>query len=145
MVHIHSNFFTRMMNQGKTLSSVTICLNKLCSMLMQLVNSLTVLKTILLYVQFQEKRRPKYTFTDSTKTEQNFCFFKPQQIEAVEQLLSKCRAHEVETLDLETLFLKVLKTSQIYPIISKVRFVKGLANYINMSLTPSIGPSKRKV
>ena len=50
MVHIHSNFFTRMMNKGKTLSPVTICLNNLCSMLAKLVNSLMALKTILLYV-----------------------------------------------------------------------------------------------
>ena len=50
VVHIHSNFFTRMMNQGKTVSSVTICLNRLCSVLVQLVNSLTALKIILLYV-----------------------------------------------------------------------------------------------
>ena len=35
------------------------------------------------------------------------------------------------TLDLETLFLKALNTSYIYPITSKVCFVKGLANYIN--------------
>ena len=34
----------------RTLSSVTICLNKVCSMLVQLVYSLTALKTILLYV-----------------------------------------------------------------------------------------------
>ena len=50
MVHIHSNFFIKMMNYGQTLSLVIICLNKLCSMLVQLVNSLTTLKTILLYV-----------------------------------------------------------------------------------------------
>ena len=50
MVHIHNNFFTRMMNYGKTLSLVTICLNKLCSMLVQLVDSLTALKIIFLYV-----------------------------------------------------------------------------------------------
>ena len=50
MVHIHSIFFIRTMNYGKTLSPITICLNKLCSMLVQLVNSLTTLKTILLYV-----------------------------------------------------------------------------------------------
>ena len=31
---------------------------------------------------------------------------------------------------LELLFFEVLNTSQIYPITSKVRFVKGLANYI---------------
>jgi len=34
------------------------------------------------------------------------------------------------TLNLETLFLEVLNTYLIYPIISKVHFFKGLANYI---------------
>ena len=34
------------------------------------------------------------------------------------------------TLELETLFLEILNTSYIYPIISKVGFVKGLANSI---------------
>ena len=34
------------------------------------------------------------------------------------------------TLDLETLFLEALNTSWIYPITSKVRFVKELADYI---------------
>ena len=33
-------------------------------------------------------------------------------------------------LDLETKFLEVLIISLIYPNTSKVRFVKGLANYI---------------
>ena len=45
-VHKHSNFFTRMMNWGKTVSPVTICLNKLCSTL----NTFTVHKRIILYV-----------------------------------------------------------------------------------------------
>ena len=34
----------------------------------------------------------------------------------------------VLTLELETLFLEVVNTSWIYPITSKVCFVKGLAN-----------------
>ena len=34
------------------------------------------------------------------------------------------------TLELETLFLETLNTSWIFPIISKVHFVKGLANSI---------------
>ena len=38
------------MNQGKTLSPVMICLNKLLSKLVQLVYSLTALKIIILYV-----------------------------------------------------------------------------------------------
>ena len=34
------------------------------------------------------------------------------------------------TLELKTLFLETLNTSYIYPIISKVHFVKGLVNSI---------------
>ena len=34
------------------------------------------------------------------------------------------------TLELEILFLEVLNISYIYPIISKVHFVKGLTNFI---------------
>ena len=43
MVHKHSNFFKND-ELGQILSPVTICLNKLCSTLVQLVNSLTALK-----------------------------------------------------------------------------------------------------
>ena len=51
MVQIHSNFSKRKRwTRSRTLSPVTICLNRVCSMLVQLVNRLTVLKTILLYV-----------------------------------------------------------------------------------------------
>ena len=50
-VQIHSNFFKRKRwTRSRTLSPVTICLNRVCSMLMQLVYHLTALKTILLYV-----------------------------------------------------------------------------------------------
>ena len=38
------------------------------------------------------------------------------------------QTYMASTLDLETKFLEVLNTSQIYPITSKVHFVKGLAN-----------------
>ena len=34
------------------------------------------------------------------------------------------------TLDLNNMFLEVLNSSLIYPITSKVHFVKGLDNYI---------------
>ena len=50
-VQIHSNFFKRKRwTRSKTLSSVIICLNRVCSMLVQLVYGFTALKTILLYV-----------------------------------------------------------------------------------------------
>ena len=50
-VQIHSNFFKRKRwTRSKTLSLVTICLNRVCSMLEQLVYRFTALKTILLYV-----------------------------------------------------------------------------------------------
>ena len=52
------------------------------------------------------------------------------------------------TLELETLFLEALNTSYIYPITSKVGFVKRLANYINywhMFLTSNhICPNRSK-
>ena len=50
-VQIHSNFSKRKRwTRSRTLSPVTICLNRICSMLVQLVYRLTALKTIFLYV-----------------------------------------------------------------------------------------------
>ena len=50
-VQIHSNFFKRKRwTRSRTLSSVTICLNRVFSMLVQLVYHLTALKKIILYV-----------------------------------------------------------------------------------------------
>ena len=50
-MQIHNNFFKRKRwTRSRTLSPVTICLNRVCSMLVQLVYRLTALKTILLYV-----------------------------------------------------------------------------------------------
>ena len=50
-VQIHSNFFKRKRwTRSRTLSPVTICLNRVCSMLVQLVYRLTALKIIILYV-----------------------------------------------------------------------------------------------
>ena len=45
-MHIHSNFFKRKRwIRARTSSSVTICLNRVCLMLVQLANLLTALKT----------------------------------------------------------------------------------------------------
>ena len=50
-VQIHSNFFKRKRwTRLRTLSPVTICLNKICSMLVQLVYRFMALKKILLYI-----------------------------------------------------------------------------------------------
>ena len=50
-MQIHSNFFKRKRwTRSRTLSSVTIYLNRVCSMLVQLVYRFTALKTIHLYV-----------------------------------------------------------------------------------------------
>ena len=48
-VYKHSNFFKND-EVGQILSPITICLNKFCSTLVQLVNTLTTLKIIFLYV-----------------------------------------------------------------------------------------------
>ena len=74
-MHKHNNFFTRTMNQGKTVSPVTICLNKLCSTLVQLVNTLTAFKIILLYIQGCEKKRPKHINTDQSQNRIENLFF----------------------------------------------------------------------
>ena len=51
MMQIHSNFYKRMRwTRSRTLSPVTICLNRVCSILVQLVYRLMALKTIILYV-----------------------------------------------------------------------------------------------
>ena len=50
-VQIHSNFFKRKRwTRARTSSRVTICLKRVYSMLVQLVNTLKTFKTILLYV-----------------------------------------------------------------------------------------------
>ena len=50
-MQIHSNFFKRKRwTRSRTLSPVTICLNRVCLMLVQLVYRFKTLKTILLYV-----------------------------------------------------------------------------------------------
>ena len=98
-VHIHSNFFTRMMNQGTTLSLVTNCLNKFCSTLVQLVYTLTALKIIILYVQGQKKRNPKHIKQDQSQNRIGILFFiKLNRYLFVEVLSNSCRAMGLEQL-----------------------------------------------
>ena len=98
-MHIHRNFFVRMMNQGKTLSSVTNYLNKLCSTLVQLAYTLTALKIILLYVQSQKKRRPKHIIMDQSQNRTRILFFKKLDRQlSVEVLSSSYRATGLEQL-----------------------------------------------
>ena len=51
MMQIHNNFFKRKRwTRARTLFLVTICLHRVCSITVQLVNTLMAIKTILLYV-----------------------------------------------------------------------------------------------
>ena len=146
------------MNQGETMSSVTNCLNKLCLTLVQLVYTLTTLKIILLYVQGCEKRKLKHIITNWSKNRSKIMFFinldrypicraavEPRcwnnSLSSIDGQLSSFNDRHfsnlnlgqtcmVSTLDLETKFLEVLNTSQIYPNTSKIHFVKRLAYYI---------------
>ena len=98
-VNIHNNFFTRMMNWGKTLSPITNYLNKLCSTLVQLAYTLTALKIILLYVQGQKKRRPKHIIMDQSQNRTRILFFKKLDRQlSVEVLSSSYRATGLEQL-----------------------------------------------
>ena len=136
-------------------------LEQLCSTLVQLVNTFTALKIVLLYVQGCEKRKLKRTIMDQSQNRIEILFFinlniypicrafvKPRasialQVSIDSQLSSQLSSFNEQhflhlnlgqtcmalLLDLETWFLEILTTSQIYPITSKVRFVKKLANY----------------
>ena len=124
---------------------------------MQLVSPFTALKIILIYVQSCEKRKLKHIIMDWMKNSpKKMSFINLNRYLSVELLsshwiqttlsLDRCQLSSfneqhfshlilgqtcmVLTLELETLFLETLNTSQIYPNTSKVRFVKGLANYI---------------
>ena len=114
-------------------------------------------KIIILYVQGCEKRKPKHIITDWMKNKlENLSFINLDRYQSVElpsshgiQIalsLDTCQLSRINelhfshlipgqtcmalTLELETLFLEALNTYQIYLNTSKVRFVKGLANYI---------------
>ena len=142
---------------GQTRFPVTFFFKLVKFSIVQLVSPFSALKVILIYVQGCEKRNLKHTFMDLMKNSPeklNFInldkqpsielaveprvsiAFKPRQMLVAELqnpalsdliLGQTCMAL---TLELETLFLEALNTTKIDPITSKVRFVKGLANYI---------------
>ena len=91
-VHKHSHFF-KTDELGQILSPVTVCLNKLCSTLMQLVNTLMTLKIILfLCLGLWEKKAQTCRTGLESKQNWNSVFHKARQIpvcqDAVEQLSS---------------------------------------------------------
>ena len=95
----YTTTFSEEMNQGKTLSPVTNCLNKLCSILVQLVYTLTALKIIILYVQGCEKRKAKHMITDQSQNRTRIRFFiKLDRYLSIEMLSSSCRAMRLEQL-----------------------------------------------
>ena len=100
-------------------------------------------KKILIYVQGCEKRKPKHLYMDWMKiitkklTFLNLDSYLIYRVAVEHRALNPALLHLILghtcmalTPDLETMFLEALNTSQIYPISSKVRFVKGLANSI---------------
>ena len=119
---------------------------------MQLVSPLTVLKIILIYVQGCEKRKRKHIIMDWMKNKlenlrfinfDRYLFVELPSSHGIQTALSldRCQLSSFNEPDFShlilgqtcmalTLFLEALNTSQIYPNTSKVRFVKGLANYI---------------
>ena len=91
---IHSNFFKRRRGtRSRTLSLVIICLNRVCSMLVQLVYSLTALKQSFYMSRVRRKESLKTYSRIPRKSYLNSEILKPRQIGSVEQLLRKCRAH----------------------------------------------------
>ena len=84
---------------GQILSPITIFLNKLYSILMQLVSPLTALKIIFLYVQGCEKRMLKHIITDQSKKRTEILFFiNLDRCLSVKLLLSSYRATGLEQL-----------------------------------------------
>ena len=89
---IHNNFFKRKRwTRARTLSLVTICLNKVCSKFVQLAYYLTALKQSFYMSRIKRKECPKKYSRIPRKSYLNFEIFKPWQIGGVEKLSRSCR------------------------------------------------------
>ena len=93
IMQIHSNFFKRKRwTKSRALSPVTICLNKVCLVLVQLVYSFTALKKSFYMSRVRKKEGPKTDSQILRKSELNSEILKPRQIEGVEKLSINCWA-----------------------------------------------------
>ena len=89
---IHNNFFKRKRwTRARTLSLVTICLNKVCSKFVQLAYCLTALKQSFYMSRVRRKECPKTYSRIPRKSYLNSEILKPRQIRGVEKLSSRCR------------------------------------------------------
>ena len=92
-VQMHSNFFKRKRwTWSRTLSLVIICLNRVCSMLVQLVYHLQLLKQSFYMSRVRRKEGPKTDSQIPRKSKLNSEILKPRQIGGVEKLSISCRA-----------------------------------------------------
>ena len=121
---------------GQIVSSHNMLVKNLCIKLHSLAFTVTALKIILIYVQGCEKRKLKHVYTDWMKIRTENLIFLNLDRQGIYRVAVKYRAKATFlqlflsqifmalTLDLNNIFLKVLNPSQIYPIKSKVHFVK---------------------
>ena len=92
-VQIHNNFFKRKRwTRSRTLSPVTICFNRICSMLVQLCTVLRLLKQSFYMSRVRKKEGPKTDSRIPRKSELNSEILKPRHIGGVEKLSTSCRA-----------------------------------------------------
>ena len=92
-MQIHSNFFKRKRwIRSRTLSPVTIFLNRVCSMLVQLCTVLRLLKQSFYMSRVRRKEGPKTDSRIPRKSELNSEILKSRQIRGVKKLSTNCRA-----------------------------------------------------
>ena len=82
--------------RARTSSPITICLNRVCLILVQLVNSLTALKQSFYMSKVRRKEGPKTHSWIPRKSYWNSENLKSRQIAGVEKLSSRCWAHRMK-------------------------------------------------